>query len=210
MARWIIPLSGKKNYFWSIDHWNSSYQPKAITNDHVKELEEMAYSDKNGWCGLPCWRQCNEWFFCLSSEMDRTHGRTTFEDDPEQQLLREQPMGNWHNGGASWEQNATVGKVPTIMSAWDLDLIGDRILQTQHVWKRKFATQTDETELRDSWEWTTIASSKTWAGSATHLWTHCPRQAWPRGSLIIKHYRVQVRTHHQGFQSLYALYTSFP
>ena len=20
-----------------------------------------------------------------------------------------QPMGNWHNGGASWEQNATVG-----------------------------------------------------------------------------------------------------
>ena len=26
--------------------------------------------------------------FCLSSEMDGTHGRTTFEDDPEQQLLR--------------------------------------------------------------------------------------------------------------------------
>ena len=31
--------------------------------------------------------------FCLSSEMDRTHGRTTFEDDPKQQLLRGQPMG---------------------------------------------------------------------------------------------------------------------
>ena len=28
-----------------------------------------------------------------------------------------QPMGNWHNGGASWEQNATVGNVPTIISA---------------------------------------------------------------------------------------------
>ena len=31
--------------------------------------------------------------FCLSSEMDGTHGRTTFEDDPKQQLLRGQPMG---------------------------------------------------------------------------------------------------------------------
>ena len=40
-------------------------------------------------------------------------------------------------------------------------------------------------------KWTTIASSKTWAGSATNMWTRCPRQAWPRGSLIIKHYRVQ-------------------
>ena len=49
--------------------------------------------------------------FFLSSEMDGTHGRTTFEDDPEQ------PMENWHNGGASWEQNANVGNVPTIISA---------------------------------------------------------------------------------------------
>ena len=47
--------------------------------------------------------------FCLSSKMDGTHGRTTFEDDPEQQLLRRQPMGDWHNGGASWEQNADAG-----------------------------------------------------------------------------------------------------
>ena len=39
-------------------------------------------------------------------------------------------------------------------------------------------------------KWTTIASSKTWAGSATHAWTRCPRQVWPRGSLTIKHYRV--------------------
>ena len=42
-------------------------------------------------------------------------------------------MENWHNGGASWEQNATVGNVPTIISARDSDLVGDRILQTQHV-----------------------------------------------------------------------------
>ena len=40
-------------------------------------------------------------------------------------------------------------------------------------------------------EWTTIVSSKTWAGSATNMWTRCPRQAWPQSSLIIKHYRVQ-------------------
>ena len=39
--------------------------------------------------------------------------------------------------------------------------------------------------------WTTIASSKTWAGSATNMWTRCPRQACPHGSLTIKHYRVQ-------------------
>ena len=31
--------------------------------------------------------------FCLSSEMDGTHGRTTFEDDPEQQLLRRAAQG---------------------------------------------------------------------------------------------------------------------
>ena len=55
--------------------------------------------------------------FCLSPEMDGTHDRTTFEDDPGQQLPRRHPMGNWHNGGASWEQNATVGNVPTIISA---------------------------------------------------------------------------------------------
>ena len=36
--------------------------------------------------------------FCLSSEMDGTHGRTTFEDDPEQQLLR----GAAHGKLAQW------------------------------------------------------------------------------------------------------------
>ena len=55
-------------------------------------------------------------------------------------------------------------------------------------------------------EWTTIASSKIWAGSTTYMWTCCPRQEWPHSSLIIKHYRVQVRIHHQGFsKSLRAL-----
>ena len=40
-------------------------------------------------------------------------------------------------------------------------------------------------------KWTMIASSKTWAGSATHVWTRCLRQTWSHGSLTIKHYRVQ-------------------
>ena len=55
--------------------------------------------------------------FCLSSEMDGTHGRTTSEDDPEQQLLRRAAHGKLAQGGASWEQNAHVGNVPTIISA---------------------------------------------------------------------------------------------
>jgi hypothetical protein len=57
--------------------------------------------------------------------------------------------------------------------------------------------------LRDSREWTTIASSKTWAGSATNLWTRCPRQAWPHSSLMIKHYRVLVGNHRLGYRSPY-------
>ena len=39
--------------------------------------------------------------FCLSSGMDGTDGRTTFEDDPEQELLRRQPMVKRHKDGAS-------------------------------------------------------------------------------------------------------------
>ena len=45
----------------------------------------------------------------LSSEMDGTHGRTTSEDDPEQQLLRRAVQGGLAQGGASWEQNANAG-----------------------------------------------------------------------------------------------------
>ena len=52
-------------------------------------------------------------------------------------------------------------------------------------------------------KWTTIASSKTWASSATNMWTCCPRQAWPQSSLTIKHYRVQVGNHQRGYQSPY-------
>ena len=55
--------------------------------------------------------------FFLSSEMDGTHGSTTFEDYPEHKLLRRAAHGNWHNGGASWEQNAIVGNVPAIIFA---------------------------------------------------------------------------------------------
>ena len=51
-------------------------------------------------------------------------------------------------------------------------------------------------------EWTTIASSKAWAGSATHVWTRCSRQTWSHGSLTIKHYRVLVGNHHWGYRNL--------
>ena len=50
-------------------------------------------------------------------------------------------------------------------------------------------------------KWATIASSKAWAGSATHMWTRCPRQAWPHSSLTIEHYRVQMGNHHWGYRS---------
>ena len=40
--------------------------------------------------------------FCLSSEMDGTHGRTTFEDDPKQQLLRRVAHGRM----AQWRVQA--------------------------------------------------------------------------------------------------------
>ena len=41
--------------------------------------------------------------------MDGTHGKSTFEDDPKQQLLKRAAHGKWHNGGASWEQNSNAG-----------------------------------------------------------------------------------------------------
>ena len=110
VTRRTVPLSGKKNYFWPIDHWNSLYQPKAFTNDHVNEFERMAYPYQNGWCGLPCWRQRNRWI-CLPPEMNGTHDRTTSEDDPGQQLLRRTTHGKLAQWGASWEQHANVGMI---------------------------------------------------------------------------------------------------
>ena len=53
----------------------------------------------------------------LSSEMDGTHGKSTIEDEPGQQLLRREAHGGLARCGASWEQNANVRNVPTIISA---------------------------------------------------------------------------------------------
>jgi DNA-directed RNA polymerase-5 subunit 1 len=47
--------------------------------------------------------------FCLSSEMDGTHGRTTFEDDPEQQLLRRVVHSRMVQWRCKLEQNANAG-----------------------------------------------------------------------------------------------------
>ena len=52
-------------------------------------------------------------------------------------------------------------------------------------------------------KWTTIVSSKTWAGFATNMWTRCTRQAWPHGSLTTKHYRFKKGNHQRGYQSPY-------
>ena len=65
-----------------------------------------------------------------------THGKTTFEDDPGQQLLRIAGQGRLAQGGVSWERNANVGNVPTIISACDSDLVRNRILQT-HMSEKK-------------------------------------------------------------------------
>ena len=56
-------------------------------------------------------------------------------------------------------------------------------------------------------KWTTIARSKTWAGSATHMWTRCPRKTLSHGSLTTKHYRVQVGNHQRGYQNPCIRYT---
>ena len=105
-------------------------------------------------------------------------------------LQRDQYYSSWEN-------------VPTITSAWDSDLVGVRIFQTHRVWKENESLQHKSTRwhceiLR---KWTMVVSSKTWAGSAKHMWTCCPRQAWSHSSLTMKHCRVLVGNHHQGYQS---------
>jgi hypothetical protein len=102
VARRDIPLSGKKNYFWYIDHWNSLYQPKA---NHKRTFEGV---QKNGILRLE--KMIVGYLvednamddFCLSSELDGTHGKPTFEDDPEQQLLRRAAHGKM----AQWRVQA--------------------------------------------------------------------------------------------------------
>ena len=56
-------------------------------------------------------------FFFLSSEMDGTHGRTTFEDDPEQQLVRRQLIVKWHKDGCKLGTKCKCWNVATIISA---------------------------------------------------------------------------------------------
>ena len=56
--------------------------------------------------------------------------------------------------------------------------------------------------LRDSRGMNYDSNLKTWAGSARHMWTCCPRQPWPHSSLITKYYRVQVGKHHREYRNL--------
>ena len=45
--------------------------------------------------------------------------------------------------------------------------------------------------LRDSREMNYDSKLQNMSWFCYNMWTRCPRQAWPQGSLIIKHYRVQ-------------------
>ena len=55
--------------------------------------------------------------FCLSPEMDGTHGKSTFEDDLGKQLLRRAAHGKLAQWRCKLGTNATVGNVPIIISA---------------------------------------------------------------------------------------------
>ena len=77
----------QKNYFWSIDHWNSSYQLKAIFNWSFERARRNGILGL-GWMMWTTLLETTQWMICLSSETDGTHGKSTFEDDPGQLLLR--------------------------------------------------------------------------------------------------------------------------
>ena len=77
----------------------------------------------------------------------------------------------------------------------------------RHVWKESLQHKSTRWYCENLGRWTTIACSKTWAGSATNMWTRCPRQTWSHGSLTIKHYRVPMGNHHRGYRSPCIRYT---
>ena len=136
------------------------------------------------------------------------------------------PMGRWPT---SSNQDTTTGGLPAGCVGHDIHLTGYRetniivlgemfqpsYLPEIQIWlvseysrpiesrKKNESLQHKSTRWRCEilGKWTTIASSKTWAGSATNMWTRCPRQACPHGSLTIKHYRVLVGSHHRGYQN---------
>ena len=55
--------------------------------------------------------------------------------------------------------------------------------------------------LRDSREMNYDSKLQNMSWFCYNMWTRCPRQAWPHSSLIIKHYWVQVGSHHQWYRS---------
>ena len=88
VTRRDIPLSGKKNYLWFRDHWNSLNQPKAILERSFGGVGRMAYSDLDDVDYLVEDNAMDE--FAYHREWKR-------------------PMVEWHIGGAGWEQNAIAG-----------------------------------------------------------------------------------------------------
>ena len=89
--------------------------------------------------------------FCLSSEMDGTHGRTTFEDDPKQQLPRGQPMGIGTMAVHARNKMQMLGVFqPPYLPEIQIWLETGYFRLT--CLKRRVATQIDEITLRDSRE----------------------------------------------------------
>ena len=104
-----------------------------------------------------------------------------------------QPMESWHKAMQAGNKMQMSGMFqPSYMPQIQIWLVSgySRLIKSR---KKNESLQHKSTRWRCEilGEWTTIVSSKTWAGSATHMWPRCPRQAWPHSSLIIKHYRVQ-------------------
>ena len=69
---------------------------RQITIDHLEEVGRMAYSDLD-----------DVDYLVEDSVMDEFAYHRKWK----------RLMVEWHIGGASWEQNATVGNVPTIISS---------------------------------------------------------------------------------------------
>ena len=93
-----IPLSGKKNYFWSMDHWNSSFQLKAIYNWSF-EIARGNGILRLGWMMWTSLLKTTQWM--IFAYHRKWMG-------PIVSPLLKMILNN-NYWGAGWEQNANVG-----------------------------------------------------------------------------------------------------
>ena len=109
MTRRIIPLSGKKNYFWYGDHWNSLYQPKAIHQQSFGEVQRNGMP-RLEWMMWTTLLKTTQWMiFAYHRKWMGPMTSPLLKMMLDSNCWEGQPMGNWHDGGASWEQHANAG-----------------------------------------------------------------------------------------------------